>query len=207
MEFVRVFPPDINPDSRVYSVVYNREELLAMGMKKDSPEVKKHYLGLHELHKLRSLWTDAGYLADFFDDNKNYFRDPYWKGITAEKFALDVRNSAPCIFKELIDLHKTGRLDEIFERLGDRGKVKKVNNLVNVKAKFGYITGKIAFRMYAIKLEYGCYLITGGAIKIVSSMEDAPNTNVEIAKLNAVNSKLQTGGVFDDASFVDFMVE
>ena len=202
-----MFPPDSTTDSHIYSVRYSRAELLAIGLKAEAIEKEAHYSRQHELHKLRSLWTDVGYLADFFDENRSYFRDPYWNGIGAERFALDVIKSVPDIFKELEVLHKEGRLDELFEILHSKGKVKKFKDLVNAKAKFGYINRRIAFRIYAVKLESGCYVITGGAIKIAHEMEDAPNTDIEIKKINAVNTKLEIAGVFDNASFIDFIAE
>ena len=50
-------------------------------------------------------------------------------------------------------------------------------------------------RIYAIKLEPGCYIITGGAIKLTRTMQEREHT------LNELNQAIDADG------FVDFLSE
>lgn len=76
-----------------------------------------------------------------------------------------------------------------------------------VKAKYGYISNKVAFRLYGILLDKETVCITGGAIKIVLEMEDAPNTAIELRKMDLVARNLDANNVFDKDSFIDFIAE
>lgn len=42
------------------------------------------------------------------------------------------------------------------------------------------------FRLYAIEIDFDCFIITEGAIKIVEEMKQAPDTKLELLKLNTV---------------------
>ena len=62
-------------------------------------------------------------------------------------------------------------------------------------------------RIYAIKLEPGIYIITGGAIKLTRTMQEREHTLRELDKLNACRDYLKQNGVFDQDSFMDFFEE
>ena len=52
-------------------------------------------------------------------------------------------------------------------------------------------------RIYAIKIETGVYLVTGGAIKLTAKMEERSHTMAELAKMERVRNFLLDNGVFD----------
>lgn len=62
-------------------------------------------------------------------------------------------------------------------------------------------------RIYAIKLEPGCYIITGGAIKLTRTMQEREHTLAELTKMEKVRSYLLNGGAIDADGFVDFLSE
>ena len=62
-------------------------------------------------------------------------------------------------------------------------------------------------RIYAIKLEPGIYVITGGAIKLTRTMQEREHTLQELTKMEMVRSHLLKNNIFDKDSFVDFMSE
>jgi hypothetical protein len=62
-------------------------------------------------------------------------------------------------------------------------------------------------RIYAIKLEPGIYIITGGAIKLTRTMAEREHTLKELAKMEQVRNFLINNGVVDKDAFDDYMSE
>lgn len=60
-------------------------------------------------------------------------------------------------------------------------------------------------RVYAIKIENGVYLVTGGAIKLTTTMSERSHTLAELAKLELVRNHLIDNGVFDKEGFNDYI--
>ena len=60
-------------------------------------------------------------------------------------------------------------------------------------------------RIYAIKIEPGVYLVTGGAIKLTVKMEERSHTLEELAKLERVRNYLLDNGVYDLDGFNDYI--
>ena len=61
--------------------------------------------------------------------------------------------------------------------------------------------------MYAIKLEPGCYVITGGAIKLTRTMQEREHTLKELQKMEQVRDLLMDKGVVDADGFEDYVNE
>ncbi|WNJ17455.1 hypothetical protein [Pontibacter sp. G13] len=62
-------------------------------------------------------------------------------------------------------------------------------------------------RVYAIRIDTDCYLISGGAIKLTRTMQEAPHTLLELRKLYRLADYLKDQGVdtqYDFASFLSF---
>jgi hypothetical protein len=59
-------------------------------------------------------------------------------------------------------------------------------------------------RIYAIKIEPGVYLVTGGAIKLTATMVERSHTLAELAKMERVRNYLLDNGVFDLDGFNDY---
>lgn len=62
-------------------------------------------------------------------------------------------------------------------------------------------------RLYAIKLEQGHYIITGGAIKLTRTMQERDHTLQELAKMEQVRNLLIEDGVVDAEGFEDYTNE
>lgn len=60
-------------------------------------------------------------------------------------------------------------------------------------------------RIYAIKIEHGVYLVTGGAIKLTATMGERRHTLEELAKLERVRNYLLDNGVYDLDGFNDYI--
>lgn len=63
----------------------------------------------------------------------------------------------------------------------------------------------LGIRIYAIKIEPGVYLVTGGAIKLTAKMEELCHTLEELAKLERVRNYLLDNGVYDLDGFNDYI--
>ena len=62
-------------------------------------------------------------------------------------------------------------------------------------------------RIYAIKLDPGIYVITGGAIKLTRTMQEREHTLVELARMEKVRSFMIDNNICDMDSFTDYLNE
>lgn len=62
-------------------------------------------------------------------------------------------------------------------------------------------------RIYAIKLEPGIYLITGGTIKLTRTMQEREHTLIELARMENVRRFLLDNDIVDLDSFTDYLTE
>lgn len=207
MEYKRIYP-DLAAANTALSVCFTAKELLSAEIDKDAIDFDSQYQKKTEFRKLFDLWKDPLYLADFFEANLSFFQDPYWNGISEETFVRDVVASSRVIFEQIEELIKSGELLRQFASLDDvEDSKRKRGKNYKVKAKYGYISNKVAFRFYGILLDKDTICITGGAIKIVLEMPDAPNTAAELKKMEMVARDLDKNDVFDKESFIDFITE
>lgn len=92
-----------------------------------------------------------------------------------------------------------GKLDEFFKPLDNLEYQFKV--LSRQKGRKNYL------RIYAIKIDENCFVITGGAIKFTHLMEEREHTIKELKKLDRCKQFLKEHGVFDNDSFYGFLYE
>ena len=62
-------------------------------------------------------------------------------------------------------------------------------------------------RIYAIKLEPGTYVITGGAIKLTRTMQEREHTLHELEKMEKVRRFMLENDIIDKDAFTDYMSE
>jgi len=60
-------------------------------------------------------------------------------------------------------------------------------------------------RLYALKLEKGVYLITGGEIKLTHTMQERSHTLKELERMEMVRNHLIDNGVTDWDGLIDFV--
>ena len=60
-------------------------------------------------------------------------------------------------------------------------------------------------RIYAIKMEPGVYVVTGGAIKLTATMAERPHTLMELNRLEMVRNYFIDNNVFDKDGLNDFL--
>lgn len=62
-------------------------------------------------------------------------------------------------------------------------------------------------RIYAIRIDPGIYVITGGAIKLTRTMQEREHTLIELIRMEKVRNYLIDNGISDMDSFKDYLHE
>lgn len=202
-----------NPDYLVMGVVFDEEDLDYLGVDRTSWDFSEDYLGEDEFNKAINQWGDLTLLREFYTENIDFLSDPYWQGITRNRFVEDVKSSLPDIIRDFGESCKNKALYDHFEPLGKEDAHRREENvnyhskhkILKLKAKYGSIANRIAFRLYAIEVDETCYIITGGAIKIVEEMRQAPNTSLELRKIEYVEHALSDAGIYSKAELLKYI--
>ena len=146
-------------------------------------------------------WTDIQALIAFFkanaDDLNGYF---HITDIDTAIFdTLEDAHSLRCL---ILDLKPEDSLDSLFRPLENTRSSEMI--LSREKAKGRCRRHSSWLRLYAIRLDSGRYIITGGAIKLTATMQDREHTLNELRRLNYIRDYLTQLGVFDYDSFEEF---
>lgn len=106
----------------------------------------------------------------------------------------------------IMDISPDANLDQIFRPLENQRMTemllgKEEARLRNTPAHASWL------RIYAIKLEPGIYIITGGAIKLTRTMQEREHTLVELAKMERVRRYMLDNNIVDMDAFQDYLNE
>lgn len=105
-----------------------------------------------------------------------------------------------------MDISPDANLDQIFRPLENQRMTEIL--LGKEKARLRNNPGHASWlRIYAIKLEPGIYIITGGAIKLTRTMQEREHTLVELAKMERVRRYMIENNIVDMDSFQDYLHE
>jgi hypothetical protein len=151
----------------------------------------------NELSRLLKLWNDTFYLYQFIKENKE---------------DIPKRKQVPTLINQIIDdgnkidetLYKLSKnkdetLEEFFKPLNNQEY--RVLELSKRKGRKNYL------RLYAIRIDINCYVITGGAIKFTHLMKDRAHTEKELRKIDQCRDYLKDNGIIDADSFYEFLNE
>ena len=152
---------------------------------------------------LFSKWYDMKWLKGFFMENLSdlsaYFRITDVYQAVAE--TMEDATRLECL---MLDLSPDADLDTLFRHLENYRASEML--LGKAKAKGGRGHGHNSWlRIYAIRLDPGVYLVTGGAIKLTSTMEERSHTFAELARLELVRNYLLDNGIYDLDGLTDFI--
>lgn len=153
------------------------------------------------LEKVLSQWSDAEWLADFFmqniDDLISYFKITNIEDAIYQ--TMEDRDEMACV---IMDISPDANLDRFFRPLDNN----RTAEMILGKEK-GRSNRQSWLRLYAIKLNVGIYIITGGAIKLTRTMQEREHTLTELERMEKVRNFLLNEHVFDDESFEDYRKE
>lgn len=155
------------------------------------------------LQQLFSQWNNIEWLVDFFMENMSDL-ESYFKITDINQAIYDTIDDSMKMQCLILDIEPDADLDRIFRPLNNS----RSNEILlgKEKARIRERAQHASWlRIYAIKLEPGCYIITGGAIKLTRTMQERKHTLIELNKMEQVRNFLLDGGVVDTAGFSEFL--
>jgi hypothetical protein len=152
----------------------------------------------NELDCLLDEWNDIEYLDTFYNENKRQIENNTYLRINNEDEFIDI----------VID--NAQNIDEILEKLSNNNDLDSFFEMLNINQNMFEILSKRKgrqnlLRIYAIKIDSNCYVITGGAIKITETMQGHQDTLLELPKLEKCKQYLKENDVFDSDSFYELV--
>lgn len=151
----------------------------------------------NELSRILKEWNDTYYLYNFISNNKGDI--PKNKNIA--ELVNQLIEDANEIDETLIMLskNKTKKLEAFFKPLDNQEY--RIVTLSKQKGRKNYL------RIYAIRIDENCFVITGGTIKFQHLNKDRLHTQKEMDKINACRDYLKANKVMDADSFYEFINE
>lgn len=150
-------------------------------------------------------WNDVMWLRSFFKENIDDLAC-YFKITDVNQAIYDTIEESERLQCLIMDISPDADLDRLFRPL-DNGRTSEVL-LGKEKARLRNTPRHASWlRIYAIKLEPGIYIITGGAIKLTRTMQEREHTLVELARMEKVRRFLLENDIADKDSFVDYLNE
>lgn len=157
------------------------------------------------LQQLFSQWSDPEWLVDFFLANMSDL-ESYFKITDINQAIYDTIDDGMRMQCLILDISPDADLDRIFRPLHNNSTSEMI--LGKEKARIKERAQHASWlRIYAIKLEPKCYIITGGAIKLTRTMKEREHTLAELNKMEMVRNFLLSGGAIDSDGFVDYLSE
>lgn len=151
----------------------------------------------NELRRLLKLWNDTSHLYQFILQNKADV--PQKLPITALiNLLIDNANDIDDILNE-ISTNPERSLEDFFRPLNNQEY--HIVGLSKQKGRKNYL------RLYAIRVDKNCFVITGGAIKFHHLNKERPHTQKEMKKIDRCRDYLKDNSVFDIDSINDFLKE
>lgn len=183
-------------------------------------EINKPKEGLFSIHfdnededeatKCIDNWLlNSQYLYDFFTLHQKDLNSGYYgKKISIQQAITHTKREAENLFKELKKLAISGTksndtsLSLAFQPLRDGDYSQKELQQEKAKANIQ----KRWLRIYAIRIAANTFVITGGAIKLVKTMNERTHLSKELQKLNDVRTYLISEGILDQDDFETFEI-
>ena len=174
---------DVTMDGRLWAVRYDGEEENA-------------------LFKSFAQWNDVEWLRSFFYENKDDL-ESFFKVTDVNKAIYDTIEDSDKLQCLILDLSPDADLEKLFRPLDNRQSAALM--LDKEKARLRKDGGHPSWlRLYAIRLERGAFIVTGGAIKLTATMSERVHTLQELVKMEKVRSFLLDEGIIDRESFLDY---
>jgi len=151
---------------------------------------------------LFSHWYDLNWLREFFRENIEDLSS-FFHITDVYEAVMDTIEDAKYLECLMLDISPDANLDILFKHL-ENSRFAEMS-LGREKAKGRGVHHPSWLRIYAIKIEPGVYLVTGGAIKLTATMAERKHTMAELAKMEKIRNYLMDNGVFDLDGFNDYI--
>ena len=151
----------------------------------------------NELIRLLKLWNDTEYVYEFIQQNLDDIPDDE----DPDDLLLKISNHADEINDILYDITEddSNQFESFFKPLNNQ----EYQEVLLSKQK----GRKFYLRIYAIRIDANCFVITGGAIKFTHLMIEREHTQIELQKLEKCRDFLRENDIIDSDSFYEFFNE
>lgn len=148
----------------------------------------------NEYERLMELWTDVNYLREFAKQN-SIQQD-------IKSFVDEVSEDAEVI-QDIMHAIENGEemWEDFFKPYHNKEMGYRELSLQKGRPKGSFL------RLFAIRIDSGTYLVTGGAIKLVRTTQESQQLMDEWQKMKNARSYLKREGVFDNDSFQELKTE
>lgn len=157
------------------------------------------------LQELFKQWSNPEWLVNFFLANIADLTS-YFKVTDINQAIYDTIDDSQKMQCLILDISPDADLDKLFRPLENSrtGEMLLGKEKAKIKNRSEHASW---LRIYAIKLEPGCYIITGGAIKLTRTMQEREHTLAELNKMETVRNVLLNAGAIDADGFDDYLSE
>ncbi|MCH2084691.1 MAG: hypothetical protein MK226_20060 [Saprospiraceae bacterium] len=160
-----------------------------------------------EFEKVIDSWQDAIFLEEFFELHKDDLYSGFWGDISIEDAILRTREEAIKLEEKIIDIAEIGKTDR-FQTLSTLFQPLYNNPTKTEPFEKNKVKGHHQpswLRIYALRIDQNCFLITGGAIKLTPNMNERDHLLQELEKLKMVKNYICDEDNFDDADFFEMI--
>lgn len=155
------------------------------------------------LDTLFAQWEDVNWLKQFFTENIADLSS-YFKITDVDQAIFDTINDSEQLQCLILDISPDADLDKLFRPLENSRTQEML--LGREKARVKNRPQHASWlRIYAIKLEPGVYIVTGGAIKLTATMQERQHTLDELRKMDLVRTFLLNENVYDAEGLADYL--
>ena len=157
------------------------------------------------LDSILGQWNDVVWLRNFFKANLEDLA-AYFKITDVNQAIYDTIDDSERLQCLIMDISPEADLDKLFRPLDNSRTSEMI--LGKEKARLRDTQKHASWlRIYAIKLDPGIYVITGGAIKLTRTMQEREHTLVELARMEKVRRFMLDNNIMDKDSFDDYLKE
>lgn len=147
-------------------------------------------------------WGNVEWLRSFFVENKKDL-DSYFKVTDVDEAIYDTLEDNDRLQCLILDLSPDANLDDLFKSLDNNQTAALM--LDKEKARPERKRGHLSWlRLYAIRLDRGAFIITGGTIKLTHKMSERAHTLRELVKMEQVRNFLLEEGIVDKKGFQNY---
>lgn len=157
------------------------------------------------LQTIFEQWSNPEWLVDFFTENLQDL-ESYFKITDINQAIYDTIDDNMNIQCLILDLSPDANLDKIFRPLYNESSLERLLSKEKLRIK-DRPQHSSWLRIYAIKLEPGCYIVTGGAIKLTRTMQERTHTLNELKNIEHVREFLINKRAIDADGFNDYITE
>lgn len=154
-------------------------------------------------------WQDVEALETFFEDNASDLKGGFFGRMTVERAVKATMLEAQKLERRFVELskmeekHACRQLESMFRPLDDLQWRKKAFSFSKAKGS----QSKSWLRLYAVKVDEGTFVITGGTIKLTHKLQERPHTRQAIKKLEQCLNFLKGSDVVDSDSLYELVFD